>query len=78
MAAGLAGSALPGDCEVDIYIGQTKVGNLYNTTGGASTLPKRDDMFRMGVAVPSGTAVRVEVVNAAVTNAVTVAFDFDR
>jgi len=74
-AAGLAGSAAALDTEVEVFVDQEKVGNIYNAATGAVT---RDHMRSLGHYVPAGAQVRVMVKDAPVTNPINGVLDFDR
>jgi len=65
IAAGMAGSAAALDTKVDIFVGNVKVGDLYNSALGA---PNRDAMFRVGFTVPAGSPIAVLVTDAPATN----------
>jgi len=73
IAAGLAGSAAALDTELEIMVGNTEVGRIYNSATGA---PNRDSMFRIGAPVPANLEVTARVVDAPVTNPINLAIDF--
>lgn len=72
VAVGLAGSAAALDSKVDIFVGNVKVGDMYNSGTGA---PNRDSMFRVGFFVPAGAPVSVIVTDAPATNPLNLAVD---
>ena len=72
LAAGLAGSAAALDTKVDIFVGNVKVGEMYNSALGA---PNRDAMFRIGYLVPAGAPISVIVTDAPATNPINFALD---
>lgn len=72
-AFGLAGSAAALDSQVDIMIGEVKVGELYNSSLGA--VQKDTDMFRGGALIPGGTPISILVTDAPATNPLNVAVD---
>lgn len=62
----LTGSAVIGDCSVDIKVGDRVVGTFYNS---ALLTPQRDrDIMPMSIHVPAGTPVSVIVVDAPATS----------
>lgn len=65
---GMVGSAVIGDTEVDLLIGEIRVGNFFNSTTGVIG-PRYDDMIRLGnLMVPAGALLRCIVRDAATTN----------
>lgn len=72
VAIGLAGSAAALDSKVDVFIGDQKVGDIYNAALGANT---RDTMFRVGTPVPAGAPITVVVTDAPATNPLNLAID---
>lgn len=70
---GLAGSAAALDTKVDVFIGQNKVGELYNSSLGA--VQRNTDMFRVGQVVPGGTPISVIVTDAPATNPINMVVD---
>lgn len=73
VGVGLAGSAAALDTEVDIFVGQIRVGNIYNKATGAVT---RDHMFAMRSTVPPNQEVHAYVVDAPATNPINILVDF--
>lgn len=73
VGVGLAGSAAAMDTEIDIFIGQVRVGNVYNKATGAVT---RDHMFAMRAYVPPNQEVHAYVVDAPATNPINILVDF--
>ena len=73
IAAALAGSAAALDTVVDLFVGQVKVGGMYNSAVGA---PNRDHLFRIGVYVPANQEVHAYVVDAPATNPINIILDF--
>jgi hypothetical protein len=73
LAVGLAGSAAALDTEVSIFVGNVKVGDMFNSGTGA---PNRDSMFRMGDIVPAGQEIHVLIVDQPSTNPINLAVDF--
>ena len=73
IAAALAGSAAALDTLVDIFVGQVKVGAMYNSAVGA---PNRDHLFRIGVYVPANQEIHAYVVDAPATNPINIILDF--
>ena len=74
IAVALAGSAAALDTKVRIMIGSAQVGTIFNSKTGA---PNRDDMFRIGSLVPANTEVHFFVADAAATNPINLAADFE-
>ena len=74
VAVGLAGSAAALDTAVDVFVGNTKVGTLYNAATGAVT---KDHMFRIGTPVPGGQEVHLYVTDAPATNPLNAVVDFE-
>tara|TARA_Y100000310_G_scaffold336001_2_gene419455 strand:+ start:957 stop:1283 length:327 start_codon:yes stop_codon:yes gene_type:complete len=74
VAVGMAGSAAALDTEADLFIGQVKVGNIFNSATGA---PDRDSMYRVGAYVPPNQEVHLYVVDAPATNPINPAIDFE-
>lgn len=72
VAIGLAGSAAALDTKVDVFIGNQKVGDMYNSGTGANN---RDSMFRVGSIIPAGTPLSVIVTDAPATNPINVSAD---
>lgn len=72
VAVGMAGSAAALDTKVDIFVGNVKVGDLYNSATGA---PNRDSMFRVGQMVPAGAPISIIVTDAPATNPINLAVD---
>lgn len=72
-AIGLAGSAAALDSKVDVFIGSTKVGELFNSSLGA--VQRNTDMFRVGQVVPGGTPITVIVTDAPATNPLNLVVD---
>lgn len=72
LAAGLAGSAAALDTKVDIFVGNVKVGEMFNSATGA---PNRDSMFRIGYLVPAGAPISIIVTDAPATNPINFAMD---
>ena len=75
IGAGLAGSAAALDAKVDLFIGDMKVGELYNTSLGA--VQRNVDIFRIGQIVPAGAPVSAKVVDAPATNPLNLTIDFE-
>lgn len=73
VAVGLTGSAAALDTLVEVFVGDRRVGEIYNSATGA---PARDNMFRMGVDVPAGEDVHLFVRDAPATNPINAAIDF--
>jgi hypothetical protein len=73
LAVGLSGSAAALDTEANVFIGNTMVGNIFNSATGA---PNRDSMFRIGDLVPPGQEVHVFIVDAPATNPINLSCDF--
>lgn len=73
VAVGLAGSAAALDTETELFVGQVKIGNVFNSSTGA---PNRDSMYRMGALVPANQEVHLYVVDAPATNPINPAVDF--
>ena len=71
---GLAGSAAALDSKIDVFIGETKVGELYNSSTGAVN---RDDMFRAGQTIPGGQTIHAFVTDAPATNPLNFAADIE-
>ena len=73
LAVGLAGSAAALDTEISIFVGNVKVGNIFNSATGA---PNRDSMFRIGDLVPPGQEVHAFIVSAPSSNPINLSCDF--
>jgi hypothetical protein len=64
----LVGSAVLGDAEVDIMLGELRIANFFNSRTGV-TSPNIDDIIRLGgLFVPGGALLRAIVRDAAATN----------
>ena len=74
VAAGLAGSAAALDAKIDLFVGDVKVGEMYNATTGA--VARNTGMFRVGVLVPAGSPVSALVTDAPATNPLNFTVDF--
>jgi len=74
IGAGLAGSAAALDAKVDLFVGDVKVGEMYNTSLGA--VQRNTDIFRIGVRVPAGAPVVALVTDAPATNPLNLTVDF--
>jgi len=74
VAAGLAGSAAALDSKVDLFVGDVKVGELYNVATGA--VQRNTGMFRINTPVPAGAPVVALVVDAPATNPLNLSLDF--
>lgn len=72
VAAGLAGSAAALDTKIDIFVGNVKVGDMYNSGTGA---PNRDSMFRVGYPVAAGAPISAIITDAPATNPINLALD---
>ena len=72
---GLAGSAAALDSKIDVFIGDVKVGELYNSSLGA--VQRNTDMFRSGAVVTPGTPISLIVTDAPATNPLNATVDFD-
>lgn len=69
---GLVGSAAVGDMSIEVFIGDKRVGQFYNTTAGASKIPTANvDLIPVGrtVLIPPGTRLHAFVKTASGTNA---------
>lgn len=65
---GMVGSAVIGDSEVDLMIGEIRIGNFFNSTTGVIG-PRLDDMIKLGnLFIPGGALLRCIVRDAATTN----------
>ena len=62
----LTGSAVVGDCAVDVKVGDRVVGTFYNS--GLLTPQANRDVMPMSVHVPAGVPLSVIVVDAPVTS----------
>ena len=74
LRAGVTGSAVVGDFEVEIKVGGLCVSTLPNSKLGMAA--DADDMFPILVPVPANTLLQVVVTTAATTNPVSVALEF--
>lgn len=64
----LVGSAVLGDSEIDLMIGELRIGNFFNSRAGI-TSPNFDDVFTLGgLFIPGGALLRALVRVAATTN----------
>ena len=69
----LTGSAVIGDCSVDVKIGDRVVATVFNS---ALLTPQMDrDIMKLSVSVPSGSPVSVIVVDAPATSILYVMLD---
>jgi len=73
-AAGLAGSAAALDTKVDLFVGDVKVGEFYNSSTGA--VSRDTDMFRIGTRVPAGMPITARITDAPATNPINLVMDF--
>lgn len=73
VSVGLTGSAAALDTEAELFVGQVKVGNIFNSATGA---PNRDSMYRIGAYVPANQEVHLYVKDAPATNPINPAIDF--
>lgn len=62
---GLKGSTAGADTECELYIGETRIANVFNTTTG---FPDRDDAMPVGRYIPPNEEIRLVVVDAPATN----------
>lgn len=68
---GLVGSAAIADMSIEVFIGDKRVGQFYNTTAGAAKVPTANvDLIPVGrtVLIPPGTRLSAIVVTASGTN----------
>lgn len=72
VAAANKGSAAAGDAQIAIKVGTDTKAYIYNTGTG---FPNRDDMKRVGVPIPAGQILTLEVSDAPATNALNYALD---
>jgi len=71
-AFGMTGSAAIGDAEIELMVDEVRIGNYFNTTGGA-TMPNFDDMVRLeNLVIPGGAQIRAVVRDAAATNSLNI------
>ena len=62
----VSGSTAIGDCEIELFIDQVKVGNYFNTK---LLLPNEDDIVKLeALGVPGGARIHAYVVDAPATN----------
>lgn len=74
-SVGCVGSTNPADAKFDLFVGETKVGDFFNTTGGANIVPNTDkDWIRQNIFVPANVQLRAVVSDAAATNPLVVTF----
>jgi len=71
-AFALKGSTAAGDTEVELYIGEARIANLFNTNAG---FPNRDDAMPVNRYIPPNEELRCVVVDAPVTNPVNFLID---
>jgi len=69
----LTGSAVVGDCAVDVKVGDRVVATVYNS--GLLTPQADRDLMKLSVHVPAGVPVSVIVVDAPATNTLYVMLD---
>lgn len=62
----LTGSAAIGDTKLELFVGNLRVGQFYNSAMGAPQNLR--DSFNIGVVVPSGTVLVANVADAPATN----------
>ncbi len=72
-SVGLAGSAAALDSKIDVFVGNQKVGEMFNSSTGA--VNRNTDMFRIGEVVPAGTPISMLVTDAPATNPLNAAAD---
>lgn len=66
---GLTGSAAAGDMEVEVFVGNLRVGNIVNTKTGLACLANEDlDPVGRSVLCPAGTRIHVFTKTASGTN----------
>jgi len=73
IAIGLKGSAAALDTKVRVSVDAMQVAEIYNDGTGANT---REDMFRIGAAVPAGSEVHAFVEDAPASNPINLVVDF--
>ena len=67
-AFALCGSAVVGDCKVELYVGETRIGAFYNNK---LAFPDNNDLLSLeGLYVPPNSQLRCIVRDAATTNPV--------
>jgi hypothetical protein len=70
LSFGMVGSAALGDTEVDLLIGEIRIGNFFNSRTGV-TSPNIEDIIQLGgLGIPGGALLRGIVRDAATTNPV--------
>jgi hypothetical protein len=72
-AGGIAGSAAALDTKIDLFVGNTKVGEMFNASTGA--VARNTDMFRVGVRVPAGMPISAIITDAPATNPINLTVD---
>lgn len=73
VSIGLAGSAAALDTKVEVKVGTTSFGELYNAATGAVL---RDHIRRVGAPVPPNVPVHLYVTDAPGTNPINASLDF--
>ena len=63
---GLTGSAAPGDTKVELFAGNLRIGEFYNSAMGAPQALR--DMFDVNVIIPGGMPLVANVSDAPATN----------
>lgn len=67
-SAALVGSTNPGDCSVEFWAGESRLGKIFNSSGGANLVPKKDDLQYINAVIAKGSELQAKVVDAAVGN----------
>lgn len=71
-AVGVKGSAAGGDTEIELFIGETRIANVFNVDTG---LPNRDNAMPVGRLIPPNEELRAIVVDAPATNPINLFVD---
>lgn len=72
----IVGSAAIADFGVEIWAGEARKGAFYNTTAGASLIPKDYDRKYPNALIPANAQLMCKVIDAALTNAVCIEVTF--
>lgn len=76
-ALAIVGSTNIGDFAVEIWVGETRKGQFYNTTGGANVIADKDDYVYPNIFVGANQEIFAKVVDAAAANNVAVTIKID-
>lgn len=72
----IVGSAAIGDCGVEIWAGEARKGQFYNSSAGANLIPKDYDRKYPNAFIPANAQVMVKVIDAPASNPVVIELTF--